>query len=182
MEPPAYTVEQQLRAQLVLARMANVQLTAQRDMLVNIMRQEMHKTVAPANMFEALPMRLLAASKMAFPLSPATSPVVAPLASPVVAPLTSPVSPVAPLDASPVAPLDASLVLPDAPVTFASMAAKAAVTGAPVPVVNKQIVLPPRPGTKTPDNHSDDDNFSGRLTPEQSMNRIEKAMRVIRTA
>ena len=162
MEPPTYTVEQQLRAQLVLARMANVQLTAQRDMLINIMRQEMHKPVAPANMFESLPMRLLAAPKTAFPFAPVASPaaVVAPLASdvPVVAPMASPA------------------VLPDEPVTFASMAAKAA---APVPVVHKQIVLPP---PKTPVKHSDDDNVSGRLTPEQSMSQIEEAMRVIRTA
>lgn len=163
MEPPTYTVEQQLRAQLVLARMANVQLTAQRDMLISIMRQEMHKPVAPANMFESLPMRLLAASKTAFPFAPVASPaaVVAPLAS----------------DAPAVAPLASPAVLPDEPVTFASMAAKAA---APVPVVHKQIVLPPRPGTKTPVNHSDD--VSGRLTPEQSMSQIEEAMRVIRTA
>jgi hypothetical protein len=171
MDSPTFTVEQQLRAQLVLARMANVQLTAQRDMLVNIMRQEMHKTVAPANMFESLPMRLLSAPKMAFPFAHVAAPAASPAASPVV-----PASP------SAVTSSDASPVLPDAPVTFASMAAKAAVPVAPVPVVNKTIILPPRPGTKTPDNHSDADNVSGRLTPEQSMSHIEKAMRVIRTA
>jgi hypothetical protein len=159
MDSPTFTVEQQLRAQLVLARMANVQLTAQRDMLISIMRQEMHKTVAPANMFESLPMRLLPAPKTAFPFSPAASPAAGPVTA-----------------ASPAAVLaDVTPVLSDAPVTFASMAAKA-------PVVNKPIVLPPRPGTKTPDNHSDAENVSGRLTPEQSMSHIEKAMRDIRTA
>jgi hypothetical protein len=163
MDSPTFTVEQQLRAQLVLARMANVQLTAQRDMLINIMRQEMHKTVAPANMFESLPMRLLPAPKTAFPFSPAASPAAGPVTA------ASPAASHAAVLA------DVTPVLSDAPVTFASMAAKA-------PVVNKPIVLPPRPGTKTPDNHSDAENVSGRLTPEQSMSHIEKAMRDIRTA
>jgi hypothetical protein len=172
MDSPTFTVEQQLRAQLVLARMANVQLTAQRDMLISIMRQEMHKTVAPANMFESLPMRLLPAPKTAFPFSPAASPAAGPVTA------ASPAGPVTAASpaASPAAVLaDVTPVLSDAPVTFASMAAKA-------PVVNKPIVLPPRPGTKTPDNHSDAENVSGRLTPVQSMSHIEKAMRDIRTA
>jgi hypothetical protein len=151
------TVEQQLRAQLVLARMANVQLTAQRDMLVNIMRQEMHRTASP-NMFEALPMRLLP-PPMAFSTATSVSPVAA--------------SPVA------VSPVAVSPVASPSP-TFASVAASKAAS--PTQVVNKTIILPPRPDFFPLGGQSDDDNVGGRLTPEQGMRKIENAMRVIRVA
>ncbi len=167
MEPATFTVEQQLRAQLVVARMANVQLTAQRDMLVNIMRQEMHRTASP-NMFEALPMRLLP-PPMAFSTATSVSPVAA-----------SPVA-VSPVAASPVAasPVAASPVASPSP-TFASVAASKAAS--PTQVVNKTIILPPRPDFFPLGGQSDDDNVGGRLTPEQGMRKIENAMRVIRVA